>query len=443
MIDDIEELKKENITIEDSNKEFDDNIKKFNNLKDTIDYEMKEIDKEYDKICEEITKSYGIKRERLKNEENDLKDELKNNVTKIKEKLEITASEINNLLRISNKLVKGIKSLEKEEKIMIKMLSYISQINKTQKEMNKIFNQMMKNLKISYFEEKNKIKFEEYYFNGIPVPKYIEFKDIEANSFKVLWKIDDINILNIDKNEIKYKIEIKKENINNNFIQVYEGSENYNIIDKLERNTNYEIKICSIFKDIRSEWSEIHKIKTKETISAILNESERGNEFLEKLYEWTGYQKIELLYRGTRDGASSGIFHNKCDNQGPTLCLCKNEKDNIFGGYSSISWTNYGNYKSANGSFLFSLTSIHNTPPTKFPNTQNFDKAIYHHSNWGPDFGDDLFIGDNYLNNNSSGCERFGSSYPDILGKGRSIFSGDLYLNNFKLKELEVFKLIN
>ena len=150
-------------------------------------------------------------------------------------------------------------------------------------------------------------------------------------------------------------MEIKTENITNNFIQVYEGNENYNIIDKLERNTNYEIKKCSIFKDIRSEWSEIHKIKTKETISAILNESERGNEFLEKLYEWTGYQKIELLYRGTRDGASSGIFHNKCDNQGPTLCLCKNKKDNIFGGYSSFSWTNYGNYKSANGSFLFSL----------------------------------------------------------------------------------------
>ena len=46
-----------------------------------------------------------------------------------------------------------------------------------------------------------------------------------------------------------------------------------------------------------------------------------------------------LLFRGTKNGSSADIFYNKYDNQGPTLCLCKNEKNNIFAGYSSISWT--------------------------------------------------------------------------------------------------------
>ena len=407
---------------------------------------MTEIDKAYDKIDKETTKSYEIKKKKLQKEEDDLKDKLKNNVTKIKEQLEIAISEANNLIKINEKIIKGVKSLEKEEKIMIKILSYISQMNKSQKEMKKLFRQLMKNLKISFIEEKRQINYEDYYFNGIPKPKNIEFKDISTNSFKMSWNIDDINILNLDKKELKFRIEIKKENENKDFIQVYEGKENNFIINKLEKNTVYKIQICSIYEDLASDWSEIHKIKTSNIDSNILNESERGNEFLEKLYEWIGCNKMELLYRGTRDGSRSNIFHNKCDNKGPTIILCKNEKDNIFGGYSSISWTTNAGYKSANGSFLFTLTNIHNTPPTKFPNTQNENCAVYHHSGYGPTFGDgfDLCISDDYLNNNSSYsrlCNDY--SYPDILGKGYSIFTSDLNNNNFKLKEVEIFKIIN
>ena len=153
---------------------------------------------------------------------------------------------------------------------------------------------------------------------------------------------------------------------------------------------------------------------------------------------------MELLYRGTRDGSESNIFHNKCDNQGPTICLCQNEKDNIFGGYASISWTSNTGYKTANGSFLFTLTNIHNTAPTKYSNTQNYGNAVYHKNDRGPSFGGnhDLGISNNYLNNNSSYCS-FGYSYPDVLGRGNSVFSGDVNTNNFKLKELEVFKLVN
>ena len=350
-------------------------------------------------------------------------------------------------MNICEKIEKGIKSLEKEEKVMIKTLSYISKINKNQKELKTIFQQLMKNIKITFVENENIIKYEDYYFNGIPLPKDIEFKDIGTNSFKILWKIDDINILNIDKKEIKYRIEIRKENSKEDFSQIYEGNENnYLVNNNLVKNTNYEIRICSLYKDIISNWSDIHKIKTKnlDIDSNILSEIEKGNEYLQKLYEWTGYKKMELLYRGTRDGSGKDIFHNKCDNQGPTICLCKNEKGNIFGGYASISWTSDNNYHAANGSFLFTLTNIHGTAPTKFPNTQNYNNAVYHGNDRGPAFGanHDLYISDNYLNNNSSYCS-FGYSYPDILGKGNSTFSGDVNNIYFKLKELEVFKLLN
>ena len=36
---------------------------------------------------------------------------------------------------------------------------------------------------------------------------------------------------------------------------------------------------------------------------------------------------MKLLYRGTRDGMEGNYFHNKCNNEGPTISLFKNEKE--------------------------------------------------------------------------------------------------------------------
>jgi len=151
---------------------------------------------------------------------------------------------------------------------------------------------------------------------------------------------------------------------------------------------------------------------------------------------------MELIYRGTRDGSGSNIFHNKCDNQVPTIILAKNDKGNIFWGYASISWTSDNNYHSANESFLFSLTNIHNLAPTKFPNT-NSNYSVHHSSKYCSIFGGghDLYFSNNFLNTKSA--SGFGHSYQDVLGKGRSIFTGDPNNSNsnIKITELEVFKL--
>ena len=440
-INDEEALKKENITINDSTKEFDANIQKLNELKNSLEHEMQEIDKSYEKTDKETTKFFEKKREKLNKEEEDLKEKLKIEVTKIKEKLENYLSQTYNLTKICERIIKGVKSIQNEETNMIKILSYVSFINKNQKEIDVLTKELIKNLKITFNEEEGTIKYEEYYFNGFPIPKDIEFKEIESTNLKVLWKLDDINLLNIDKNQIQYIIEIRKEN-EQNFKKIYEGKDQNYLINNLEEITNYEIRICSLYKESRSNWSKFKTFTTKMN-SLILNKSERRKEFLEKLYEWTGYKKMELLYRGTRDGSKSKNFHNKCDNQGPTICLCENEKGNIFGGYSSISWESSGGNKSANGSFLFTLTNMYDTAPTKYPNTQNYDWAVYHDKGYGPIFGgnNDLRI-NNYFDDNQSYC-KLGYSYPDTLGKGNSVFSGDVNTNYFKLKEFEVFKMFN
>ena len=99
---------------------------------------------------------------------------------------------------------------------------------------------------------------------------------------------------------------------------------------------------------------------------------------------------MELIYRGTRDGMTSSVFHNKCDNKGEAITLIKNEKGNIFGGYASISWTSAnGIYYSAPELFLFTLNNIYNTEPTKFP-SKNDQREVKHNSGYGPAFGMDM-----------------------------------------------------
>ncbi len=357
LINDEEALKKENITIESSTKQYNDFIEKTVNLKEKIEKEMTEIDKLYDKINKEVSLSFEKKHEQLIKEENCLKENLQNEVTKVKEQLEYCLSESNRLIKISEKINKGIKILEKEKKNMIKILSYVSNINKNQKEMKALFQKLMRSIKISFNEKDCNMKFNEYYFNGIQTPKDIEFKDISLHNFIIFWKIDNLNIINIDNNKIKYKVEIRKDNDDEKFIQIYEGNNNNFSVKNVVINTNYEIRICCLYNDFVGSWSPIAKVKTLDNEylcnSIILEDSKRKNEFLKQIYEWCGCRKFELLYRGSRDGTTSKIFHEKCDNQGPTICLYKNNKDYIFGGYSSISWTNKGSQHSAPDSFVF------------------------------------------------------------------------------------------
>ena len=152
---------------------------------------------------------------------------------------------------------------------------------------------------------------------------------------------------------------------------------------------------------------------------------------------------MELLYRGTRNGSTANIFHNKCDNKGPSLCLYQNDKNNIFGGFASISWTSdqSGNYFSAPESFLFTLTNIHGTKPEKFPNSEK-NNSVIHYKDYGTLFGNnDIYVRKDFMNQNTYSA--FPSYYQDTLGKGKSIFTGNANNNitDFKVKEIEIYKI--
>ena len=436
---DEESLKKENISIEESIKEFDKYTQKVNDLKNKIEKEIKDINNLYEKTLDDLNKSYKKKHDILTQQENDLKEKLQNEVTKAKEKLEIFLTNTNNEIKISEKINKGIKKLEKEEKNMINILAYVSKINKNKKGMNSLFQELMNGLKFNYQENENNIKFEEYYFNGAPIPYDIEYKEItfiDYSNIELSWKINE-NIINFDNNKIKYKVEIKKENEQYN--QVYEGQNQNCIINNLKNDSNYDIRICSNLNNVYGLWSEVKTIKTNKSIdSTILSNCEKKNEYLKKIYEWSQYKSMELLFRGTRDGMYSKNFHEKCDNKGPTITLLRNDKGNIMGGFSPISWTCEGGYHRENNCFIFTLSNIYNYEPTKFKSKNNGNE-VYHTIDNGPCFYD-IWIRNDFVNNTEA---YFSSKFQDTYGKGNSMFTGNTDNNNRKitLNEVEVYKL--
>ena len=119
---------------------------------------------------------------------------------------------------------------------MIITLTYVSKINK-----KKWINYSNNWWKISFIEKENITKYDEYFFNDLPIPKDIEFRDLKPNSFNLYWKIDNLNMKNIDSNQIKFKVKIRKEDDNEKFMEVYEGENTNFLIDNLKENSNYEV----------------------------------------------------------------------------------------------------------------------------------------------------------------------------------------------------------
>lgn len=78
-------------------------------------------------------------------------------------------------------------------------------------------------------------------------------------------------------------------------------------------------------------------------------------------------RSFQLLYRGSRDGMSTRAWHLAVDGMGPTLSVIRVKKDNrdyVFGGFSSESWSSptapgEASYKSSGSNWLFSLINAY------------------------------------------------------------------------------------
>ena len=187
--------------------------------------------------------------------------------------------------------------------------------------------------------------------------------------------------------------------------------------------------------------------------------------------------KLNLLYRASENAYSALRFHKLCDGKGPTVTLIKSHTKNIFGGYTSISWsdgTSSGGtalspnrYIADKSAFLFRIIS---GSGNEFkPELYGFDKsvpwshsyAVCHDEGYGPSFGCypgikiiDKCNGEipkargqpNKYSTRSGPCSR---ELPHCYNTNNEYLSGSVYSDQmqpeshlFSVKEYEVFKVI-
>ena len=144
---------------------------------------------------------------------------------------------------------------------------------------------------------------------------------------------------------------------------------------------------------------------------------------------------FKLLYRASRDGDSSTIFHKLCDEKGPTIIFIRNQKNFRYGGFTSIPWKKNGKYESDSSSFLFSL----NNKEKYSLKDKNDNYVVYHSDSCGPAFGfnqHDFYIPDFCFSDNKIKCFSYSYQFNNekMYGGKESFFLQDyeVYLVNNK-----------
>ena len=207
-----------------------------------------------------MKESFKKQHDNLTKIEKELKEDLIKNVSKTKEELQ-------NFINKSIEIIKGNekigqftqyyeKNKEKSNPVLIKTLSYISEIEKNNQKVFYFINESMKNMNITFNENKNTLEFINYYFNGISSPIIIQSYE-QNNSLNISWKIDEYSKKLRDVTQYKYNLEIK----DNNNIYKYEGKETNIEIRGLENNKEYEFRVRTIYKESYGNWSEYKKVQ--------------------------------------------------------------------------------------------------------------------------------------------------------------------------------------
>ena len=180
-----------------------------------------------------------------------------------------------------------------------------------------------------------------------------EITELIQNIAKYKKEIDNLNKDIIDhKTHIsilnqEYKEELEELNGQNNLL-------NKEIIKIKEENKKLSETINELKNKCNTIIFEGSKIINKsEDIIFIINYIQQNDKNF-------FFNKIKLLYRGSRDGDNTNICHLLCDNKKHVLIIMKSENGKIFGGYSKIGFKTknfedeYENIPD-NNSFLFSI----------------------------------------------------------------------------------------
>ncbi|KAK3610856.1 hypothetical protein CHS0354_039127 [Potamilus streckersoni] len=167
----------------------------------------------------------------------------------------------------------------------------------------------------------------------------------------------------------------------------------------------------------------------------------------------TGPKDFQLLYSISQNsGYNAQTFHQKCDNEGPTVTVLYNTNNSIFGGYTSVNWNQTGNWESEDignwvsddKAFLFQLLYSGANQYNKFP-VKNTAYSIYCASSYGPTFGSghDLCSFTNYGEDFGGYYKLNGSMNINHSYNSNGIQTYQINNGNMTVTDLEVYKLVD
>lgn len=423
---------------------FTNALKSCTRLKEKVDTTIETIQEDSVAIKERVTESFREAHEKLNAEETRVLNE-------IEHACNIAEGSLQNALVALKEaheygvLLNEASAKPRSQRSKILELSIASEMKKQIQLMEELGKWTMAGLRMEWDCDSMEISFTKPLINGEPVPYDVKFTDVACTGMNVSWECDGAVGMGL-----KFVVEMK-EFASDDWEAVYSGKDKRCAVSGLGMDTEYSVRVKCVSKDFRGRWSDVTSVRTKrpeiEMSSVILSNERNGTTLWNKLAEWCGTDCLELLYRGTRDGFDASDFHWKCDGQGKTLVLVKNASGHVFGGFASMPWRrpSFGVNKRAPGSFLFTLTNMYGTQPTRFPLKSERDgSAVHHEIMYGPVFGDcsDLVI-ESDCNANTGSFTNFPSSYKDSTWKGSSIFSSDTETNHFQVQEIEVFRIIS
>ena len=235
---------------------------------------------------------------------------------------------------------------------------------------------------------------------------------------EIAFTLKPKNKNNEDKFKELYNIatELKKENS--------ELKQEINILKNEINQLKEQTKVLINFKN------KVEEEKNLKMDSKILENSQEKKNIIKEFISPNKKVQSELKYRMTRDGADFDTFHRLCDNISPNLLLIKDDKNNIFGGFTKVSWEKRDCQKNDPESFLFSMNKNKKYKPKHLEY-----KDIYCYSSYGPWFyGGDI----GFYSNDMSLCCSNGTG--DYLDESLSTNNPRSY---FKVQEVEFYKIIN
>ncbi|CAG8651133.1 11053_t:CDS:1, partial [Paraglomus brasilianum] len=133
----------------------------------------------------------------------------------------------------------------------------------------------------------------------------------------------------------------------------------------------------------------------------------------------------------SKDGYRPSIFHNYCDNKGPTLAVIKVKgTEEIIGGYNPLNWNrSHQRHMHTRYSFLFALRSEQNGGNV-FSTCTKTARAVNSNSAYGPSFGtSDLVITQGFSTLVNTAIQ---DAYSKPIRQDSHLFA---------VKEIEVFRI--